>query len=119
MALTRQCNLEIHQLDVQTTSLNEHIDEDIYMNILKGFPSNSVLVYILIKSLYGLKQPPRTWCMLLDNYFNSPRLYKTRNKCWYLYKKKRKSNDDGFTILTVYVDDCIVISNKVLLIQLI
>jgi hypothetical protein len=32
---------------------------------------------------------------------------------------KKGSDGDGFTILTVYVDDCIVVSNKVSLIQLI
>ena len=35
----------------------------------------------------------------------------------YIYIYIRRENDQGFTILIVYVDDCIVVSNKVALIQ--
>lgn len=41
-ALATQLNLEIHQLNVQTTFVNGCIDEDIYMSLFDGFfkPTN-------------------------------------------------------------------------------
>ena len=51
-------NLEIHQMDVKTTFLNNELDEEIYMEQSEGFqvPGQEKKVCKLVKSLYGLKQ---------------------------------------------------------------
>jgi hypothetical protein len=102
LALATQYDLEIHQLDVKTAFLNEHIEKDIYMSIPEGLPSNPDLVCKLVKSLYGLKQSSRAWYMRFDTYLilqGYQRLEADAN----IYIKRE--SDDGFTIITVYVDD--------------
>ena len=56
-------DLELIQLDVKTTFLHSDLEEDIYMELLKGFVTSAQghLVPPLRKSLYGLKQAPRQW----------------------------------------------------------
>ena len=43
--------------------LNEHLEEKIYMEVLPGFGSDLAIKKVckLKKTLYGLKQSPRTW----------------------------------------------------------
>ncbi|KAL0382894.1 UNVERIFIED_CONTAM: Retrovirus-related Pol polyprotein from transposon TNT 1-94 [Sesamum calycinum] len=63
MALVAHFDLELHQMDVKTASLNGDIDEMIYMmqseNFVSGDPKN--MVCRLKKSIYGLKQASRQW----------------------------------------------------------
>ena len=58
LAIVALRNLEVHQIDVQTTFLNEDLDEEIYMKQPEGFFAlrQERKVYKLVKSLYGLKQ---------------------------------------------------------------
>jgi len=116
LALTTQYDLECHQLDVKTTFLNGYIEENIYMYIPEGLPTNPKLVCKLIKSLYGLKESSRAWYIRFDAYLilqGYRRLESDANT--YI----KKDNNDGFTIITVYVDGCLIINNKPSLIQLI
>ena len=55
--------LEVHQMDVQTTFLNEDLDKEIYMEQPEGFSASGQerKVYKLVKSLHGLKQAPKQW----------------------------------------------------------
>ena len=58
IAIASLNNMDIHQMDVRTTFLNGHLDEEIYMEqpegyVVQGEENN---VYKLVKSLYGLKQ---------------------------------------------------------------
>jgi uncharacterized metal-binding protein len=61
LALSSVYNLYVHQIDVKTTFLNEELDEQVYIEQLKGFAllGNKHIVCKLIKSLYGLKQAPK------------------------------------------------------------
>nr|GEW08837.1 retrovirus-related Pol polyprotein from transposon TNT 1-94 [Tanacetum cinerariifolium] len=56
-------SLELEQLDVKTTFLHGHLEEEIYVEQPKGFtvPGKEDHVCRLKKSLYGLKQFPRQW----------------------------------------------------------
>lgn len=58
----------LHQLDVKNTFLNRDLEEEVYMIIPLGLEnrSNQNLVCKLKKSLYGLKQSPRTWFERFD-----------------------------------------------------
>ena len=53
-------NFEFEQLDVKTAFLHGVLDEDIFMEQLKGFKvkGKENIVYKLKKSSYGLKQAP-------------------------------------------------------------
>ena len=99
----------MRHMDVITTYLYGSIDNDIYMNISKGFklleanntkPRNMCSIK-LQRSLYGLKQSRRMWYNRLNKYLL---------KEWYannhiypcIFIKKSKT---GFTIIAMYVDD--------------
>ncbi len=57
LALTTLEDMEIHQMDVETTFLNGELEEEIYMEQPQGFvrQGSEHLVCKLHKSLYGLK----------------------------------------------------------------
>ena len=61
IALAAVYGLEINQMDVKTTFLNEELEEEIYIEQPEGFvvPGKEKKVCKLIKSLYGLKQAPK------------------------------------------------------------
>ena len=52
---------DLKQLDMKIAFLHREVEEDIYMQQLKGFivSSKEDCVYLLKRSLYGLKQSPR------------------------------------------------------------
>ena len=53
----------LQQLDVKNAFLNGELEEEIYMDLPSGFDERREKgkVYILRKSLYGLKHSPRAW----------------------------------------------------------
>ena len=109
LAYALQRNMLIHQMDVETAFLNSTLDEEIYMNQPDGFiePGQKHLVCKLKKSLYGLKQSPRCWNSVLNHYLQSLKFVRSdADMCVYI------RNDDGVkTIVAVYVDDLIVLSD--------
>ena len=55
-------DLELHQLDIKTAFLNGELEETIYMQQPQGYSEGGAnMVCLLRKSLYSLKQAPRTW----------------------------------------------------------
>lgn len=75
LALARDRNLEIDQIDIDSAFLNPPLKEEVYMEIpefftlmhpeLEGQPA-----YLrLLKSLYGLKQAPRAWLDEVKQFF--------------------------------------------------
>ncbi|KAA8906874.1 hypothetical protein TRICI_005058 [Trichomonascus ciferrii] len=80
LALAAQFERGIHQMDVDTAFLNGELDEEIYMELPKGFgfDKESEKVCRLKKSLYGLKQAPLCWYKvvkkaLMDMGFEGPK----------------------------------------------
>ena len=63
MKLVDCFDLELHQMDVKTTFLNDNINETIYMVQPKNFVSKDPkkMVCKLKKSIYGLKQDSCQW----------------------------------------------------------
>ena len=61
LALVTHYDLELHQMDVNTTFLNGDLEEEVYMDQSKGFVSTrrENLVCKLKRSIYGLKQTSR------------------------------------------------------------
>ena len=116
LALATQYNFEIHQLDVKTAFLNGYLEEDIYMIPPEGLalPLNSDLVCKLGRSLYGLKQSSRAWYLRLDQYLIFHKFLRLESDASIYIKREDNQN---FLILTVYVDDCLLVSNQLSLIQ--
>jgi hypothetical protein len=55
MALIAHFDLELHQMDVKTTFLNEDLEEEVYMKQPKGFDDDNKRACKFKKSIYGLQ----------------------------------------------------------------
>ncbi|GJT03766.1 NAD(P)-binding domain-containing protein [Tanacetum coccineum] len=72
LSLTACEHYELEQLDVKTAFLHGNLKETIYMRQPPGFEERTGnKVYLLKKSLYGLKQSPRQWYKLFYVYMIS------------------------------------------------
>ena len=95
-------------MDVKTAFLNGDLEEEIYMDQPEGFtmPGNEHKVCKLLKYLYGLKQAPRQWHEKFDQCLLSNG-FKTNesDKCIYY-----KNFDDAHVIICLYVDDLLIFS---------
>ena len=111
LAISNELNLEVHQMDVKTAFLNGDIDTDIYMKQPEGFVRDSTKVCKLRKGIYGLKQAARLWNSKFDAYLKE-RDYRASeaDPCIYIKSAKRNGRT-SFVIISVYVDDVILASN--------
>ncbi|GJT45467.1 retrovirus-related pol polyprotein from transposon TNT 1-94 [Tanacetum coccineum] len=100
-------DLELEQLDVKTTFLYGHLEEEIYVEQPEGFkvPGKEDHVCGLKKLLYGLKQSPRQWYKRFDSFmigYGYDRC--SYDECVYL----QKFPDGSFLYLVLYVDDMLI-----------
>ena len=111
IGLAAQLNLYIHQIDIKKVFLNGDLDQPIYMEQPKYFKDikNPDYVCLLKKTLYGLKQSPRFWYYMLHQ-FLIKKGYKRLKSDKKFYTRH---NGTHILILVVYVDDILIISNRV------
>ena len=108
LAMCAAFDLHLEQLDVKTAFLHGELEEEIYMLQPEGFEEQGKenLVCRLTKSLYGLKQAPRCWYKRFDSFIISLGYNRlSSDHCTY-YKR---SGDNDFIILLLYVDDMLVV----------
>ena len=98
-----QNDLLIHQIDVTTAFLNGELEEEVYMKQPEGFiRGEKQFVCKLKKSIYGLKQSPRSWNSVLDGQFKQMSFIQCESDpCIY------RACEGGVFIIGVYVDDII------------
>jgi hypothetical protein len=65
MSLSASGNLKLRQLDVPQAFTQAELEEAVYMEMPEGFAIDG-MVCLLLKSLYGLKQSPRNWYLLVS-----------------------------------------------------
>lgn len=109
LAYALQHNMVIHQMDVKTAFLNGELQEEIYMTQPEGYANqeNPNLVCKLNRAIYGLKQASRCWNHTLDNYLRELGFTKTNaDQCVYI-----RNRAEMRSIIAVYVDDLIIISD--------
>ena len=109
--------MEVHQLDLKTVFLYADIEEEVYVKTVPGFETTNKdgvqLVMKLGKSLYGLAQSPQNWWKTTD-----PKLIEIgfvplkSDSCVYIY-----NHNNTVAIITLYVDDHLVIGSNVRVIQ--
>ena len=110
LAIVAHMNLELYQMDVKIVFLNGELDEEIYMDQPLCFESKGWerKVCKLKRSIYDLKQPSRQWnikfyhVVLKDGF----KMIK-EDHCVYL-----KCSNNGFIILSLYVDDILLVGNS-------
>jgi hypothetical protein len=109
MALVVANDFDVHQMDVKTTFLNGYLQETIYMEQPQGFIHLGThhKVCKLHKTLYGLKQSPRTWYERTNSFI----LTSSFKKSLVDIKVYILTQDNQLVILALYVDDAILISN--------
>ena len=110
LALAVQNDMLIHQMDVVTAFLNGKLDEEIYMQQLDGYinPGKEHLACKLKKSLYDLKQSPRCWNKAFREYMEMIEFKQSMaDPCVYV------QTGGMMTLIAVYVDDLILITNTV------
>jgi hypothetical protein len=104
-------DLELHQMDVKTTLLNENLLENVYMAQPKGF-AVKVKEHMrchLKKSIYGLNQASRRWYLKFDETIRSFGFKENKEtNCFYA-----KFRSGKFIFLILYVDNILLASSDV------
>lgn len=105
LAFAAHKNFKVFQMDVKSAFLNGELEEEVYLEQPPGFidPELVDFVYLLFKSVYGLRQSPRCWyetlsVFLIESGFTRGVIDKT------LFYKNVKND---LILVQVYVDDII------------
>ena len=104
LSLAAKWDHEIDQLDIPTAFLNADVDEDIYMELPDGYKGgHEDMVCKLKKSLYGLRQAPRNWQLLISGFIVNTMGFKASisDPCLF-YKRSRTGR---LILLFLFVDD--------------
>ncbi|KAL0556996.1 hypothetical protein IC582_005514 [Cucumis melo] len=95
----------LYQLDVKNAFLNGDLVEEVYMSPPPGFEAQfGQQVCKLQKSLYSLKQSPRTWFDIFTPFVKSQR-YSQGHSDHTLFTKVSKTGK--IAVLIIYVDDIV------------
>lgn len=109
LALAANLNMDIILFDVKTAFLNGQLNETVYMDQPEGYEKGNGLVCLLKQSLYGLKQPLRTWFETFHRFLEQQR-FKAVFEDPYVYRKDLGSG--GLMLLCLCVDDGLVCSTS-------
>ena len=103
IAFAVQNDLKLHQMDVTTAFLNGELEEEVFMRQPEGYAvkGKENLVCRLKKSIYGLKQSPRCWNSVLDDYLKKLGFVQVpADPCLYVL-----ASEGEICLIAVYVDD--------------
>lgn len=105
-SLIPQKRIHVAKFDVKTAFLYGHLKEDLYIHLPEGF-SDHTKICKLQKALYGLKQAPLSWNERFTKFLEKVGLISiAADPCVF------KTKDKDLTILILYVDDGIIISEN-------
>ena len=113
LGLVAHFDMQLEQMDVETTFLHGDLEELVYMVQPEGFiqPGQEHLVCKLRKSLYGLKQSPRQWYKCFDSYIIRIGYKRCEYDC-FVYVKSL--DDDSFISSLLYVDDMLIATKNMI-----
>ena len=102
LSLAARFDHELVQFDVPTAFLNADVEEEVYMEMPKGFGKDGQ-VCRLLKSLYGLKQAPRNWDKLCHAFITKDMGWTptVSDPCFYF----KRSRTGGLMLIYRFVDD--------------
>ena len=107
LSIAAKNNLQLGQFDIKTAFLYGSLKEDIYMKQPQGYEDGTNRVCKLLKSLYGLKQSPRCWTERFTKFISNLKFYQSNaDPCFYFY-----TEDDKLMLMTIYVDDGLVVAS--------
>ncbi len=107
-AMVADLGYESIHTDVSNAFLNGNVQESLYIEQLEGLPSKEYppaqYVCKLERALYGIKQAPREWYLVLSDYLRDTlKLIPCKTDPCVLIKN---SSTERRIIVTLYVDDC-------------
>jgi len=102
LSIAAKEDLEMAQFDIKTAFLNAELNEQMFMEVPKGFnDAKENMVCRLKKSLYELKQSSRAWNKTFTKFLNDYNLIQSKaDPCVF-----SGSIDEIKVILLLYVDD--------------
>ena len=111
----------MHQFDVDVAYLNGEMDYVNYMSMPPGFenegPNGERLVCKLVKGLYGTRQAGRMWYLNLIQYLKEIGFSMIESDRCVMVLKGSVSSNGAPALIAIYVDDCIVMSPSMELIE--
>ena len=108
LAHTAIHNWKLRQFDIKGAYLHGYLEEEIYMAQPRGYGDNSQRVRKLIRAIYGLKQAGNVWNTVLNEALTELGFKQLKSDyCCYI-----RQNEDGISILLVWVDDFLSISTN-------
>ena len=115
VALGTSKNMHMHQMDVTTAFLYAPLEEEVYMEQPEGTvrPGDEKKVMRLLKCLYGLKQSPRQWNILIDTVLKQLG-FKRLKSDFGIYVK---GEGEDAVYIALYVDDLFLVGRKLGLIK--
>lgn len=85
LAIVKERNLLIYQIDVKNAFLHSDIEEEAFMRVPESVKACGNQVCKLNKALYGLKQAPRAWNSTFDTFMKTLGLKNSEaDKCLYI-----------------------------------
>lgn len=99
---------DIDQLDFKSAFLNGDLEEEVYMKPPEGYSAGPGKVWLLKKSLYGLRQSPKCWHKKLTGRFKELQLVRSTAD-FSLYIGNDGTNT---TIVLTHVDDTAISGNS-------
>jgi transposase InsO family protein len=114
LAYAAKYGLDVYQMDVRTAFLGSVLHEEVYMRPppgwehLRGKGERGRCVWKLVKSLYGLKQSPHEWYHTLRVFLVELGFVISRVDGGFFILVK----DDTTLILSVYVDDMLMVGSR-------
>jgi hypothetical protein len=108
LSLAVNMDWEINQMDVKGAYLNGNLKEEVFMHQPDGFEDGTDRVCRLIKTIYGLKQAGREWNKELNSRLKDQGFRQLKaDPCAYI-----RETDDHIEIITVWVDDLLLFTDK-------
>ena len=129
-SLTALPGFQCWHFDVSVAFIQSKVDPNeppIYVEPPPGFTQDKQVVFLLNRLLYGMKQSPRGWSLLLNQILTSFGLTRLRtDEAVYILRKSNSSTTPPYPdcthpevilILVTYVDDILAFSNSATLVQ--
>lgn len=102
LSIVARRNMELRQLDVPQAFTQAALQEDVYMEMPEGFEVDGMVCH-LKKSLYGLKQSPRNWWLLVSEFIVVDMGWKATVSDPCLFYKTSRTGQ--LMLLFLFVDD--------------
>ena len=102
LSIAAKRNMELRQLDVPQAFTQAALQEDVYMEMPEGFEVAGMVCH-LKKSLYGLKQSPRNWWLLVSEFILVHMGWKATVSDPCLFHKTSRTGQ--LMLLFLFVDD--------------